>query len=207
MENYVDLTRTMEHLMPVYPGDVPTRLQQISDFTRDGYTGFHLSTGLHAGTHIDGPMHLTARRQFISDLQPGRFIASGCLLNAVGADIVRCKSEYASLVKPDSIVLIYSGFDRYFLKDDYYAKYPTVSRELAMLLIERRVKMLCLDSPSPDRSPYEIHTLLLENDVLIAENLCNLDQLLPAKAFEIIALPLRIHADSSPARIIARIME
>ncbi len=97
-EEYIDLSRTIEHLVPVYPGDPPTHLQHVSDFTQNGYTAYHLS---------------------------------------------------------------------------------------------------------PDRPPHEIHTLLLENDVLIAENLCNLDQLLPAKAFEIIALPLRIHADSSPARIIA----
>ena len=67
--------------------------------------------------------------------------------------------------------------------------------------------MVCIDSPSPDRRPFEIHKLLLENNVLIAENLTNLDKLMSANNFEVIALPLKIHADSSPARIIARIRE
>jgi kynurenine formamidase len=207
MEKYIDFSQTIEHLMPVYPGDVPTHLQQISDFTRDGHTGFHLSTGLHAGTHIDGPMHLTMRKQLISEIPLEQFIAAACLLNAVGENIIQYKPEHESLVKSDSIVLIYTGFDRKFLEDSYFNNHPTVSRDLALLLVRKHVKMLCLDLPSPDRPPYEIHTLLLENNVLIAENLRNLDRLLPVKAFEIIALPMRIYADSSPARIIARIVE
>jgi kynurenine formamidase len=207
MEKYIDLSRTIEHLMPVYPGDVPTHLQQISDFVRDGHTGFHLSTGLHAGTHIDGPMHLTARKQYMSEILPERLVGAGCLLNAVGESVIQCKPEFESLVIPDGIVAIYTGYDRKFLEDGYFHEYPIVSRDLASLFIRKRIKMLCLDTPSPDKPPYEIHKLLLENNVLIAENLCTLNQLFPVQAFEIIALPLRMHADSSPARIIARIVE
>jgi kynurenine formamidase len=42
--------------------------------------------------------------------------------------------------------------------------------------------------------------------VYIAENLTNLEKLIPLQQFEITALPLRIHADSSPARIVAKIL-
>jgi kynurenine formamidase len=79
--------------------------------------------------------------------------------------------------------------------------------ELAQFFVEKKVKMVCLDTPSPDRSPHDVHRLLLKNSVLIAENLTNLEQLLTVQHFEIVALPLRIHADSSPARIFARIQE
>ena len=67
--------------------------------------------------------------------------------------------------------------------------------------------MVCMDSPSPDLYPFEIHKLLLENNILLAENLTNFDSLLSVNNFEIIALPLKIHADSSPARIIARMLD
>jgi kynurenine formamidase len=82
-----------------------------------------------------------------------------------------------------------------------------VSRELAQLFVERHVKMVCMDSPSPDRHPYEIHKLLLENNILIAENLTHIEKLLTVRRFEIIALPLNILADSSPARVVARTFE
>ena len=115
--------------------------------------------------------------------------------------------EHELLVQPRSIVVLYTGMSSLFGRKEYFNDYPTVSVELAQLFVERQVKMVCIDSPSPDRHPYEIHKLLLENNVLIAENLINLDKLLFIKKFEIIALPLNIHADSSPARIIARILE
>jgi kynurenine formamidase len=94
-----------------------------------------------------------------------------------------------------------------FGSKDYFNDYPTVSKALAQLFVERQVKMVCIDSPSPDRHPFDIHKLLLENNVLIAENLTNLDKLLLIGKFEVIALPLKIHADSSPARIVARKLE
>ncbi|MMZ61514.1 hypothetical protein D1872_236670 [compost metagenome] len=59
--------------------------------------------------------------------------------------------------------------------------------------------------PSPDKFPFEIHKYLFSNQVLIAENLTNIDQLLNVNSFEIIALPLLINTDSSIARIIARL--
>ena len=67
--------------------------------------------------------------------------------------------------------------------------------------------MVCLDSPSPDRHPFEIHKLLLENNVLLAENLTNVEALFSVQKFEMMAFPLNLQADSSPARIIARILE
>jgi kynurenine formamidase len=94
-----------------------------------------------------------------------------------------------------------------FDRAEYYHNHPVVSKELAQLFIERHVKMICLDTPSPDRDPFDIHKLLLENNVLIAENCTNFDRLTNKNQFEVIALPLRIHTDSSPARIIARVKE
>jgi kynurenine formamidase len=46
--------------------------------------------------------------------------------------------------------------------------------------------------------------MLFTNNVLIAENLANTERLIGIGPFEVIALPLRIEADSSIARIIAR---
>jgi kynurenine formamidase len=77
--------------------------------------------------------------------------------------------------------------------------------ELAQLFVKQRIKKVCLDLPSPDKHPHDIHTYLLKNSTLIAEYLTGMKKLLTIKKFEIIGFPLRIHADSAPARIIARI--
>jgi kynurenine formamidase len=203
----IDLSHPLIDRMPVYPGDEPARLEKINDFTRDGFNNFRFTSGTHTGTHIDGPMHMTESGRFIDELPLDRFIGSGCFLNAVGMKVVLCTAEFASAIVPESIVLIYTGFGKQFGSEEYYSDHPVISMELAQFLVEQRIKMVCLDMPSPDRFPYDVHTLLLKNSVLIAENLSNFEKLLTVKKFEIVALPLPLHADSSPARIVARILE
>ncbi|MGD1044020.1 MAG: cyclase family protein [Bacteroidota bacterium] len=207
MQTFIDLSIPITDLMPVYPGDEPPRLLKVTDFTRDGFNNFHLSINMHTGTHIDGPMHLTQSKIFLNEIPLEQCVGNGCILNAAGNKNISLTIEYESLVQPQSIVLLYTGMSSLFGREEYFNNYPTISRELAQLFVERQVRMVCLDSPSPDRYPFDVHKLLLENNVLIAENLINLDRLLSIGKFEVLALPLKIHADSSPARIVARILE
>jgi kynurenine formamidase len=207
MPAFIDLTMPITDSMPVFPGDEPPRIHQANEFERDGFNIFHVSMNMHTGTHIDGPMHLTRSERFINDIPLNQYIGRGCILNAAGKKHILPTAEYESLVHPQSIVLLYTGMSRLFGTKEYYDDFPVMSSEFAHLCIERQIKMVCLDSPSPDRHPFEIHKLLLENSVLIAENLTSLDKLLSVHEFEVLALPLNIHADSSPARIIARTLE
>jgi len=203
----IDLSHTIVDCMPLYPGDEPARLEKINDFVRDGFNNFRFTSGMHTGTHIDGPMHMTKSDHFIDELPLDRCIGTGCFLNAVGMKVISCTPEFTSAIIPESIILIYTGFGKQFGSEEYYRDHPVINMELAQFLIQQRVKMVCFDTPSPDKYPYDIHIYLLKNSVLIAENLTGMEKLLTIKKFDIIALPLRIHADSSPARVVARILE
>ena len=207
MQTFIDLSLPITDLMPVYPGDEPPRLFKVNNFLPDGFNNFRFSTTMHAGTHIDGPMHLTLSEKFLNELPLEQYVGTGCLLNAAGKGTITLTAENELLVLPHSIVLLYTAMSRMFGKKEYFTDYPMVSNELAQLFVERQVKMVCMDSPSPDRHPFEIHKLLLENNILIAENLTNIEKLLSVRKFEVIALPLSIYADSSPARIVARTLE
>jgi kynurenine formamidase len=191
----------------VYPGDEPPHLLKVNDLTKEGFNNFSLAANMHTGTHIDGPMHLTENKKYLDEIELDQCIGVGCILNAAGKKNILLTTEYELRVQPQSIVLLYTGLNQIFGQKEYFNDYPTVSKELAHLFVKRKVKMICIDSPSPDRHPFEIHKLLLENNILIAENLTNVDKLLSVNKFEVIALPLKIHADSSPARIIARKLE
>jgi kynurenine formamidase len=207
MQTFIDLSQPITDLMPVYPGDEPPHLLKVNNLLQDGFNNFRLSATMHAGTHIDGPMHLTDSEKFLNEIPIEQYVGKGCLLNAAGKKIIPLTPEYELLIQPQSIVLLYTAMSRIFGQKEYFSDYPMVSSELARLFIEREVKMVCIDSPSPDRHPFEIHKLLLENNILIAENLTNIEQLLSVRNFEVIALPMNIHADSSPARIVARTLE
>lgn len=202
----IDLSHIIENGMPVYPGDTETDLLQIKYLDEDKYNNYKLDICMHSGTHIDSPMHLTCCRQYISQLPLESFIADGCVLDVRNQEIINLKSEYDTVVKENSIVLLYTGFDAYYGTREYYENHPCMDIEFCNFLIGKKIKMVGMDIPSPDRYPFEIHKLLFKNNIYILENLTNLHRLLHIDKFEVIAFPLRINADSSITRAVARII-
>lgn len=201
----IDLTHTIQDGLPVFPGDEETVLQHSKVFQKDHYNNHQLSINMHAGTHIDGPMHLTDSNVYLNEIPLETFIGDGCLVDVSGQSEIIYKREYEQLIKPNQIVILYTGHSKHFGQSKYFTDYPVLTLEFAELLARKQVKMIGLDTPSPDRYPFEIHKYLFNNKINIAENLTNVEQLLDKKSFEIIALPLCIKADSSIARVIARL--
>ena len=205
MAHYIDLTQPITDNMPCYPGDQPVSLQQIAFLEQEGHSNFLLTTGMHSGTHLDGPMHLTSSLTRIAELPVDAFAGPGLLLNVVGQKIIDVPESAFNQLNPGSVVLFYTGFDHYFGQKAYYLSYPALSENTAHLLVKKRVKMVGVDFPSVDYEPFKIHNILLSNNILILENLTNLAALLPCRDFELLAFPLKIRADSSPVRVVARI--
>lgn len=206
-EKLIDLSQTIGHNMPVYPGDTNTNLVQSHFIDIDQYNNFRLETGMHTGTHIDSPMHLTASTELISSVPLECFIGKGCLLDVRNQPIITMKYAYEKLVTENSIVLLYTNFDKHYGSEAYYKSHPVVSMDLCNFLIGKNIKMLGLDMPSPDRFPFSLHKVFLENQICIIENLTNLDQLICEQFFEVMAFPLKINADSSLARVVARVVK
>jgi len=201
----IDLSHEIYYGMPVYPGDPEINLLHIKQLDSDKYNNHKLEINMHAGTHIDSPMHLTDSTQYISESPLESFIAEGCILDVRNLPIIGYKNEYDALVKENSIVLLYTGFDKHYGTNEYYENHPCLNIEFCRFLIKKKVKMVGMDTPSPDRYPFEIHRILFKNNIYILENLTNLDQLLNFNKFEVIAFPLKIKADSSITRAVARI--
>jgi kynurenine formamidase len=205
MGTYIDLSHPIAHLMPNYPGDEPVSLVQSAFTDEEGHSNFVLSTGMHSGTHIDGPMHFTSTLTRIADLPIDLFAGKGFLVNVVGQKIIDLPESAFDKLLPGSVVLFYTHFDLYYNQKAYYLNYPEISENTAKILVKKQVKMIGIDTPSPDYAPFNTHNLLLANNILIIENLTNLSALLPYQDFELLAFPLKIRADSSPARVVARI--
>ena len=203
--NLIDLTHTIHPNIPVYPGDKQLKLEQVRNLTDDGYNNFILSAEMHVGTHLDGPLHMIPDRKLISQLPLERFAGNGVLIDVRGEKQIEFRESFRKEIPEESIVLFYSGLDQSFGEPEYFTAYPVFCDELAKFLVTQKVKMIGIDWPSPDYHPYPIHKILLKNNILILENLTNLDQLLNETNFEVFAFPLKIEADSSLVRVVARV--
>lgn len=201
----IDLTRLLQDHNPVFPGDSAMRLERTRNLEEDGYCNHELTINMHTGTHIDGPMHLTPSNTFISDIPLDRFVGEGCILDVSGQLLIDDKPEYEHLILENTIVLLHTGHGKQFGQPEYFTDYPVLTEAFAQHLVRKKVKMIGFDTPSPDQDPYAIHRIFMNNRILIAENLTNLDQLLEIDSFEVIALPLLIQADAAMARVIARL--
>lgn len=206
MERLIDLSHIIEDNMPVYPGDIRTNLFQTKYLNVNKHNNHRLEICMHSGTHIDSPMHLTESNEYIFQMPLKQFIGIGCILDVRNQSVITMMAEYEELIKDNSIVLLYTGWDKFYGSENYYREHPIVDTDFCKFLIRKNIKMIGIDMPSPDNYPFDIHKLLFENKIFVMENLTNLDKLLGLDNFEVIALPLKIKADSSMARVVARIL-
>lgn len=202
----IDLTHTLSNFTPVHPFDEQPIIEQIRNISDDKYNDWKLSSGMHVGTHIDGPGHLTSSVTMISEIPIDRFIGKGYLIDArnkeINIDLLRDMPTEDNL-----IVVVFTGYDKKFGTDEYFNDYPVITVDVAQELVRRKVKMIGIDFFSPDHYPFATHKIFLDNNVYIIENLTHLEHLLNIKHFTIVALPLKIMADSSLARVIAIVDE
>lgn len=205
MTEYIDLTRLIQDGLKAYPGDRNTILKKSKFLEKDSYNNYLLETGMHTGTHIDSPMHLTDSPDFLYEYPLDCFIGHGVIIDAEELKEDKNGKKFHTKIKDRDIVLLYTGKSKLFGSDEYFEYAPDISEAFLNLLIEKNIKMLGMDCSSPDKFPFPVHKKLFSNKTLMIENLTNLDPLLNVEEFEIIALPLKIEADSSIARVIAKI--
>jgi kynurenine formamidase len=199
----VDLTHTFGPGMPVYPGDAVPDFVQTSTIEKGGCNEYSVSGGMHVGTHVDAPLHMISGGSFISDIRPSQLIGRGRLIDARSTTKVTKNLVKASKVQTGDIVLVFTGWYKRFHESDYYQSFPDIDLTVAHQLADAGISMLGLDTPSPDRPPFLVHKFLLSNNILIIENLTNLEALVGAADFQIIALPPKIQCEAAPVRVIA----
>jgi len=191
--------------MPVFPGDPPATLTPVANIDKAGYNDHQIKTYMHVGTHMDVPLHMIANGKKMDEILPDKFMGTGVVIDARGKQVIDASILEGIDIKPGSILLIYTGFADKFGKPDYDHNQPTITEDFAQKAVDLKVKIVGMDILGPDQPPFPTHKILLGNEVLIMENLTNLDLLLNENKFEIIALPMKLHADAAPVRVLAKI--
>ncbi len=203
---FIDLTHTLTSDTPVFPGDPSVALEQTVFIEKDGNNDHALTTAMHVGTHIDAPFHMIAGGKRIDEFSPEHFFGRGVLIDARGKKAIDLSVLEGVTIEKDSFVLIYTGFGEKFTSDNYFENSPAMTEDFAKKMIDLSVKMVGMDTSTPDHDTnWPVHKLLLGKEIMILENLTNLHQLLHAEKFDVIALPLKLKADAAPVRVIAKV--
>jgi kynurenine formamidase len=220
----IDLSQVLEEHMPHFPTHSMFFHNLWGSYWHGGRSlSYQLVMHEHNGTHVDAPAH------FISDAQPqahvtienvpfARLLGRGARLSCQGmkageyvskTQLIDWESQHGALEAGDIVLFEFGWAAKWGLRPNdqrYVEDWPGVGMDAAQYLISKQIAAIGVDTLSPD--PPEalrtrpIHPVVLEKQVLIIENLCNLDQL--PDFFLFLALPLKIRAGSgSPIRAVA----
>ncbi len=196
----LDLTLVIDERTPVFPDDPLQEIQQIATIKEKGWNEKRLAFNSHFGTHIDAPFHMLVYGKKLDEFPLETFFGEAVVIDVRGQ-----KEIHAELheVKKGDIVFFCTGHSKN-VYSDYFYNNPVLSEETARKLVEKKVKIVGIDSFSPDNHPFTVHKILLGKDILIVENLVNLEKL-AGERVECVILPLKIKdADGAPCRVVAR---
>ncbi len=196
------------------------------------YSAFNFETAEHGGTHLDAPIHFAAQGQTVDEIPLHKLVGPAIKIDVSSRamkdpdylitveDLKDWEQEQNMQIPGAAIVLLQTGYSHYYPDREKYMgtaergeaavkklHFPGLSPEAAQWLVDKRhIHAIGLDTPSIDygqSQDFRSHVILLSQNIPAFENLTNLDQL-PAKNFEIIALPMKIKGGSgAPLRIIA----
>lgn len=184
---------------PTFPGDPPIKIKRHT-VKSNGYGKTFLDIHTHISTHIDAPSHMIEKGKTLSDFPLACFIGEAIVIDVRGQKRIEC--DLSHVKKNDIVFLMTSHSDKAY-DPDYFQNNPVIIEKTAQKLVEKGIKIIGLDSFTPDNEPYAIHKIFLTHDILIVENLVHLDTLL-GKKFTCFILPMKITgADGAPCRVVA----
>ncbi|KIY46194.1 putative cyclase [Fistulina hepatica ATCC 64428] len=216
METVIDLSHKLGNNVPVYPGDSAMSCVPVCTIADDEYSVHQITMGSHTGTHIDAPSHFIPSAKSISDISPSHFVRPIIVANLAGRLLPRQKitwdkhlAPYSAMMHPSVVLIIRTGWSNYWGTPVYF-DHPYLDAECAQKIVDAGIRIVALDTPSPDRTPregessdYPAHKTILGAGGIIAENLTNLDQL-PERGMTISLMPLNIEdCDGAPVRAFA----
>lgn len=202
-----------------------------------GFTGWADDTikqmGVHATTHLDAPWHYGPlcegkKAKTIDEVPLKWCYGEGIVIDMrhkkdfdpiTSEDIQLFLKDKQLTIKPDMIVLIMTGRDKYMGTKDFFVKGTGMSAGATKWLIEQGVKVMGIDQwgwdlPLPylvsearkQNNPelfWEAHLVGVDKEYCHMEQLTGLEQL-PLSGFKVSCFPLKIKgASAGPARVVA----
>jgi len=228
----VDLTvKLVEGMNIVYPGHPFLRLVPILDYEKHVLMSCNVEMWLHAGTHVDAPLHVIEHGEAIDSIALDKLVREAVILDLTkhvsqSSPITRetLEKAYSELLKAGERIM---DGDIIILRTDWSVRYspwsseyretaPYLTEDSADWLVEKKPTAVGFDFPEeritklretlgkkPSEHPLPLHVKLLGRGIYLIEHLTNLDKLSRHRVI-LCAAPLKIRgAEGSPVRAFA----
>ena len=207
----IDLSQSINSNIKLFPGSPNVYFLKWAKYSIDGYDSEAIFLSTHTGTHIDAPSHFIEEAEPIDKLDVNRFFMENVHL----LKILKSANQLISVedivnsgidIKENDSIVFATGWEYNYNSDNYINANPGLSLEAANYLSSKKINAVAIDCPSIDSGinpDFSVHKVLLKNNIIIIENLCNLAQI-NKKNFKLVAIPLKLHgASGSPVRALA----
>lgn len=214
-EKWIDLTYPFSSSVPrsaMFPAPIFSYYAQMPE---KPLNVTYMETIVHVGTHVDAPRHFYADGPSMDEIPLERLMGEGVVIRldkSINEEIsVADLATSEPAIRTGDIVAIDTGWSARWGTPEWN-QHPYFSLEAAQWLVDRKVKLVAVDTATPDlpfdlrpeNFSFPVHCLLLRDGVLISEQVANLRKL-AGKRVEFLFCPLSIAGcDGAPARVLAR---
>ena len=207
----IDLTQSISPSLKQFPGSPNVHFIKWSKYEFEGYNLEAMFLSTHAGTHMDAPSHFIKDGDSIDKIEVNRFYSARTHL----INIEKNRNELITLddillnelsISSGDSVVFSTGWEKCYKLDDYMYSNPGLSPDAAKYLVDRKINAVVIDCPSIDPgkdASFSTHHVLLNNNILIIENVCNLNKI-NKSPFILLTVPLKlVKSTGSPIRALA----
>ncbi len=218
--DFIDLTHSLSPSVPLWEGGCGFSHRILIDYldctTETKFRVQQMTLHAGVGTHMDAPAHCIPGGAFVGDIPVSQLIGP-CVVMDVSSlshanyllsveEILKFEEQQGAL-KPGDIFLVHTGWGKKWNDPDQYRnglEFPSISEEAALLLKERKVAAVGIDTLGVDQpsSGYPAHRILLGVGIILIENVANILQM-PTRGGVIFCLPLKaVDLTEAPVRLI-----
>jgi kynurenine formamidase len=151
---FVELSHTWGAHTPVFPGFPDIVIYRLATHAQHGVMSQQVRTVMHNGTHVNAPIHLVQGGKGVGELGLDSFFGTGPVLDIPKGEwelIDPSDLEQAGEVRLGDMVMINTGWHRRYSDSmEYFGHGPGLSAAAAQWLVERRVKLVGIDTATID---------------------------------------------------------
>jgi len=203
-----DITLPFSVGLPCWSGDPIPQIKKIKDMAKgDSCQVTHISTNIHAGTHIDAPLHFIEGGKDVASLSLDILLGKAFVVELTKADKISAKTLETANIPKDVTRLLLKTKNSHLWQDlnhSFRTDYVALTPDAAQWIVDSGIELVGIDYLSIElfgEKGHQTHKILLGNEVIVVEGL-NLIEIKQGN-YNLICLPIKLAGvEGAPARVI-----